>query len=97
MDLDESRKRLFEDSMNGPTPDVPIQDIFALYRRTKTLMSMHKAFVPKYVQSSMARCSSIESWYAVVTFSSIWPGSSNHMCNNGLSTSTTRQHSGSRL
>ncbi|KZT68058.1 hypothetical protein DAEQUDRAFT_766639 [Daedalea quercina L-15889] len=45
-DLDESRRRLFEDSMNGPTPDVPIQDIFALYRRTKTLMAMHKAFVP---------------------------------------------------
>lgn len=47
LDLDESRKRLFEDSMNGPTPDVPIQDIFALYRRTKTLMAMHNAFVPK--------------------------------------------------
>ncbi|KAH9837722.1 uncharacterized protein C8Q71DRAFT_754139 [Rhodofomes roseus] len=46
MDLDDSRKRLFEDSMNGPTPDVPIQDIFALYRRTKTLLAMHKAFVP---------------------------------------------------
>jgi len=45
-DLDESRKRLFEDSMNGPTPDVPIQDIFALYRRTKTLLGMFKAFVP---------------------------------------------------
>ncbi|CAL1698172.1 unnamed protein product [Somion occarium] len=45
-DLDSSRKRLFEDSMNGPTPDVPIQDIFALYRRTKTLLGMYKAFVP---------------------------------------------------
>ncbi|PCH43120.1 hypothetical protein WOLCODRAFT_25738 [Wolfiporia cocos MD-104 SS10] len=46
VDLDESRRRLFEDSMNGPTPDVPIQDIFALYRRTKTLLGMHKAFCP---------------------------------------------------
>ncbi|KAI0078393.1 hypothetical protein K474DRAFT_1744807 [Panus rudis PR-1116 ss-1] len=45
-DLDASRKRLFEDSMNGPTPDVPIQDVFALYRRTKTLMGMYQAFVP---------------------------------------------------
>ncbi|KAI0944587.1 hypothetical protein AcW1_002259 [Taiwanofungus camphoratus] len=46
MDLDGSRKRLFEDSMNGPTPDVPIQDIFALYRRTKTLLGMYTAFCP---------------------------------------------------
>lgn len=48
-DLDSSKKRLFEDSMNGPTPDVPIQDIFALYRRTKMLMGMYKAFVPQCV------------------------------------------------
>lgn len=46
-DLDSERKRLFEDSMNGPTPDVPIQDIFALYRRTKAVLGMYKAFVPK--------------------------------------------------
>ncbi|THU97847.1 hypothetical protein K435DRAFT_828529 [Dendrothele bispora CBS 962.96] len=45
-DLRNSQKRLFESSMNGPTPDVPIQDIFALYRRTKTLLSMHSAFCP---------------------------------------------------
>ncbi|KAF8124264.1 hypothetical protein K438DRAFT_1649950 [Mycena galopus ATCC 62051] len=42
-----SQKRLFESSMNGPTPDVPIQDIFALYRRCKTLMSMFNAFCPQ--------------------------------------------------
>ncbi|KAJ7619343.1 hypothetical protein FB45DRAFT_156615 [Roridomyces roridus] len=42
-----SQKRLFESSMNGPTPDVPIQDIFALYRRTKTLLSMFSAFCPE--------------------------------------------------
>ncbi|THH29980.1 hypothetical protein EUX98_g4219 [Antrodiella citrinella] len=46
-DLESERKRLFEDSMNGPTPDVPIQDVFALYRRTKTLLGMYKAFVPQ--------------------------------------------------
>ncbi|TFY79360.1 hypothetical protein EWM64_g4654 [Hericium alpestre] len=45
-DLNASRKRLFESSMNGPTPDVPIQDIFSLYRRTKTLLGMHEAFCP---------------------------------------------------
>lgn len=46
-DVQASQKRLFESSMNGPTPDVPIQDIFALYRRTKMLLEMHEAFVPK--------------------------------------------------
>ncbi|KAG5646183.1 hypothetical protein DXG03_004236 [Asterophora parasitica] len=46
-DLQSSQKRLFESSMNGPTPDVPIQDIFALYRRVKTLLDMYGAFVPQ--------------------------------------------------
>ncbi|KAK1226000.1 hypothetical protein PQX77_000667 [Marasmius sp. AFHP31] len=46
-DLQNSQKRLFESSMNGPTPDVPIQDIFTLYRRTKTLMNMYNAFCPQ--------------------------------------------------
>lgn len=45
-DLQASQKRLFESSMNGPTPDVPIQDIFSLYRRTKTLLGMYAAFCP---------------------------------------------------
>jgi hypothetical protein len=42
-----SQKRLFESSMNGPTPDVPIQDIFTLYRRTKMLLEMYEAFCPQ--------------------------------------------------
>ncbi|KAJ7075669.1 hypothetical protein B0H15DRAFT_1026978 [Mycena belliarum] len=46
-ELQASQKRLFESSMNGPTPDVPIQDIFALYRRSKTLLGMFKAFCPQ--------------------------------------------------
>ncbi|KAG5652062.1 hypothetical protein H0H81_006459 [Sphagnurus paluster] len=46
-DLQNSQRRLFESSMSGPTPDVPIQDIFALYRRTKTLLGMYTAFVPE--------------------------------------------------
>ncbi|KAF8841859.1 hypothetical protein BDN67DRAFT_966570 [Paxillus ammoniavirescens] len=46
-DLQSSSKKLLESSMHGPTPDVPIQDIFALYRRTKTLVSMFGAFCPK--------------------------------------------------
>ncbi|EKM76561.1 hypothetical protein AGABI1DRAFT_62905 [Agaricus bisporus var. burnettii JB137-S8] len=45
-DMQNQQKKLFESSMNGPTPDVPIQDIFALYRRLKTMMSMYGAFVP---------------------------------------------------
>lgn len=48
-ELQGSQKRLFESSMNGPTPDVPIQDIFALYRRTTMLMGMYRAFVPECV------------------------------------------------
>ncbi|KDQ55910.1 hypothetical protein JAAARDRAFT_208172 [Jaapia argillacea MUCL 33604] len=43
-DLEAIRKQLFEDSMNGATPDVPIEDVFALYRRTKTILEMHGAF-----------------------------------------------------
>ncbi|OAX37692.1 hypothetical protein K503DRAFT_801051 [Rhizopogon vinicolor AM-OR11-026] len=46
-DVQNSSKRLYESSRNDPTPDVPIQDIFSLYRRTKALLSMYKAFVPK--------------------------------------------------
>ncbi|CAK5271137.1 unnamed protein product [Mycena citricolor] len=45
-EIQSSQKRLFESSMNGPTPDVPIQDIFALYRRSKTLLGMFSAFCP---------------------------------------------------
>jgi hypothetical protein len=44
-ELQNSSKRLHESSMNGPTPDVPIQDIFSLYRRTQALLTMYKAFV----------------------------------------------------
>lgn len=47
-DLQQSQKRLYEGAMNGPTPDVPIQDLFALYRRTKTMTGMLKAFAPEY-------------------------------------------------
>jgi len=46
-DLEASKKKLFEGSMNGPTPDVPIQDIFSLYRRTRTILEMFEAFCPE--------------------------------------------------
>lgn len=46
-DLEASKKKLFEGSMNGPTPDVPIQDIFSLYRRTGTILEMYEAFCPE--------------------------------------------------
>lgn len=45
-DLETDRKRLFESSMNGPTPDVPIQDVFSLYRRSKILMGMLEDIAP---------------------------------------------------
>ncbi|KAF8335868.1 uncharacterized protein EI90DRAFT_2912352 [Cantharellus anzutake] len=46
-DLDYSQRRLLEGSMNQPSPDIPIEDIFSLYRRTKTLGDMHRAFCPE--------------------------------------------------
>lgn len=49
MELDSSSKRLWQDSMNGPTPDVPIEDLFSLYRRTKVMMDMYHAFCPEWV------------------------------------------------
>ena len=52
MELDSSSKRLWQDSMNGPTPDVPIEDLFSLYRRTKVMMDMYNAFCPKWVRFS---------------------------------------------
>ncbi|KDQ16952.1 hypothetical protein BOTBODRAFT_619876 [Botryobasidium botryosum FD-172 SS1] len=45
-DLENARRALLEGSANQPTPDIPIEDIFALYRRTKTLVGMYKAFCP---------------------------------------------------
>lgn len=49
MELDASSKRLWQDSMNGPTPDVPIEDLFMLYRRTKVMMNIYHAFCPESV------------------------------------------------
>ncbi len=46
-DLEASKKKLFEGSMNGPTPDVPIQDIFSLYRRTRAMLEIFEAFCPE--------------------------------------------------
>ncbi|KAK7024966.1 hypothetical protein R3P38DRAFT_3316586 [Favolaschia claudopus] len=39
-DINASQQRLIE------SPDVPIQDIFTLYRRSKTLLAMYTAFCP---------------------------------------------------
>lgn len=46
-DLEANRKRLYEASMNGPTPDVPIEDLFTLFRRTKTILELYHAFCPE--------------------------------------------------
>jgi hypothetical protein len=48
--LDQSRQRLYEGSVStnpAVPPSVPIQDVFALYRRTKTLLDMYRAFAPQ--------------------------------------------------
>lgn len=45
-DLGDMRVPLLEGSTRKP-PEVPLVDIFTLYRRTKTLLSMHAAFCPK--------------------------------------------------
>ncbi|THH06586.1 hypothetical protein EW145_g3985 [Phellinidium pouzarii] len=45
-DLEANHKRLMESSMSGPIPDVPIEDIFMLFKRTKTILEMHQAFCP---------------------------------------------------
>ncbi|KAG8902226.1 hypothetical protein FRC00_000142 [Tulasnella sp. 408] len=44
-DLGDMRVPLLEGSTRKP-PEVPLVDIFMLYRRTKTLLSMHEAFCP---------------------------------------------------
>lgn len=46
--LEQSRKRMYDQSI-GPNADLPIQDVFTLYRRTKTLFDMDKAFCPECV------------------------------------------------
>ncbi|KAG8852602.1 hypothetical protein FRB96_008601 [Tulasnella sp. 330] len=44
-DLENARIDLL-DASRGKTPSVPILDMFALFRRTRTLLSMHEAFCP---------------------------------------------------
>lgn len=80
-DLDASSKRLFENSRNGPTPDVPIQDIFALYRRSKSLMGMYKAFCPQCVFSS--RFIIMPYVLSEAMPSLTWAASSSRMCCSG--------------
>lgn len=46
-DLDHARVPLLEGARQKP-PVIPLPDIFALYRRVKTLLSMHQAFCPKF-------------------------------------------------
>ena len=96
MELDASSKRLWHDSMNGPTPDVPIEDLFSLYRRTKVMMDMYHAFCPKSVHSAPTRLNFFDHPQTVVTLSLTLAVSLNRMSDNGWSTRTTRQHSGSK-
>jgi hypothetical protein len=47
-DLEESKRRLLESSSNTP-PDTPIEDIFTLYRATKSLLNLITLYAPEYV------------------------------------------------
>jgi hypothetical protein len=96
MELDASSKRLWQDSMNGPTPDVPIEDLFSLYRRTKVMMDMYHAFCPKSVHSAPTRSNFFDHPKTVVTVSLTLAASLSHMSDNGWSTRTTRPHNGSK-
>jgi len=84
MDLQNSQKRLFESSMNGPTPDVPIQDIFALYRRAKLLLGMYSAFVPGYAHLNKFLFPRSLLSSLAATYNSILLRSSNRMYVSGL-------------
>ncbi|KIJ47293.1 hypothetical protein M422DRAFT_249139 [Sphaerobolus stellatus SS14] len=44
-DVENSRTRLWEGSRNDP-PDIPLEDIFSLYRRTTTLLEIFSSFCP---------------------------------------------------
>jgi len=90
-----SQKKLFEASMNGPTPDVPIQDIFSLYRRSKTLMKMYQAFVPESVLFT-SRLTILK--YGTAGHSDSKSRLSlSHTCGSGWSTRKTRQRIGLTL
>ena len=98
MELDSSSKRLWQDSMNGPTPDVPIEDLFFLYRRTKVMMEMYHAFCPEWVNfPPLTIPDSCNNPRTVVTPNLTSGASLSHMSDNGWSIRTTRQHSGSKL
>lgn len=45
-DLDSNRKRLYDGTITDP-PEVPIEDIFSLFKRTKLLVDMHDSFNPR--------------------------------------------------
>ena len=96
MELDASSKRLWHDSMNGPTPDVPIEDLFSLYRRTRVMMDMYHAFCPKSDHSAPTRLKISDHPQTVVTLSLTLAASLSRTSDNGWSTRATKQHNGSK-
>ena len=97
MELDASSRRLWQDSMNGPTPDVPIEDVFSLYRRTRVMMNIYSAFCPKSVCFSHPRLVWFDHPWTAAILSSTLAASSSHMSSNGWLTQMTRQDNGSKL
>ncbi|KZO97576.1 hypothetical protein CALVIDRAFT_479858 [Calocera viscosa TUFC12733] len=43
-DLENQRRRLLEGSQNQPTPDVPIEDVFELFRRARVCLERYEVF-----------------------------------------------------
>lgn len=97
MELDDSSKRLWQDSMNGPTPDVPIEDLFSLYRRTRVMMDIYQAFCPKFVRFASTRLHSFNHPRIVAMPSLTSVVSLSRMSSNGWSTRITRQRNGFKL
>jgi hypothetical protein len=54
-DLEGSKKAIMEGSKNQPHPDVPIEDIFSLFRRSQTIIATYQEVCPRYGCHTMLR------------------------------------------
>lgn len=49
-DLEANKKSIMDGSRNEPNPDVPIEDIFSLFRRTRTITMTFAEICPQLVR-----------------------------------------------
>ena len=54
-DLEGNKKAIMEGTKNEPHPDVPIEDIFSLFRRSRTLISTFIEVCPRFGSSPFHR------------------------------------------